>query len=208
MNQPRSLQDLAQMAAERHQLSGRQLALKAQGAGYPLTHTVVNQILAGRYTSQLRSDRLRGLAWLAGVSERTAFAAAGLPAPGQPLADELPDGVDNLSPRARKAVLELIRVLVEAERSDHHEYDTEDHEQEPRAEAGGAQPTQPSPMNHAGVSPAQDGLAARRRTRPAPVDRELAVAADDSPSVGRSMREAQDDAAEAPDAGGEWDDGA
>ena len=178
------------MAAERHQLSGRQLALKAQGAGYPLTHTVVNQILAGRYTSHLRSDRLRGLAWLAGVSERTAFAAAGLPAPGQPLADELPDGVDNLSPRARKAVLELIRVLVEAERSDHHEHDTEDQEQEPRAEARGAQPTQPSPMNRAGESPAQDGDEAP------PLPDEYAFAAYDAPSEGRERRQAQDEAAE------------
>ncbi len=180
------------MAAERHQLSGRQLALKAQGAGYPLTHTVVNQILAGRYTSQLRSDRLRGLAWLAGVSERTAFAAAGLPAPGQPLADELPDGVDNLSPRARKAVLELIRVLVEAERSDHHEHDTEDQEQEPRTEARGAESTQPSPITRAGVSPAHGG----DKDDAPPLPDEYALAAYDAPSEGRDRRRAQDEAAE------------
>ncbi|MEX5237899.1 hypothetical protein [Kocuria arenosa] len=32
-----------------------------------------------------------------------------------PLADELPDGVDDLSPEARRTVLDLLRVLVVAE---------------------------------------------------------------------------------------------
>jgi hypothetical protein len=79
-------------------------------------HTTLNAIAAGTYKSQPKADTVRAIAWLAGVTDEVAFTAAGLPVPGPPFADELPPGVDNLSPKARKALIDLMRVLVEEER--------------------------------------------------------------------------------------------
>ena len=156
-------------------------------------------------------DQLRGIAVALGLPEhivgRAALASMGLTADTSS-ARTLEDAVRteyHLTDHDRRILLAVVRAM---RTESTHEPEPQDQEQKPRTEAGGAQPTQPSPMNQAGVSPAEDDLAARHRTRPAPADRELAVAADNSPSVGRSMREAQDDAAEAPDAGGGWDDGA
>lgn len=221
--QPRTLRDVALAAKARHDgAGGRGLAKVAGKHGHTISYGTIDSILAGTYTRKPSVKTLRALAYLSGLPEQQVLEIAGMRAPSNALAEQLPEGVDELGPDERQMLIDMARGLIRQARREQklvvalrdaterlsHEYDTEDQEQEPRAEAGGAQPTQPSPMNRAGESPAEDGLAARRRTRSAPVDRELAVAADDSPSVGRSMREAQDDAAEAPDAGGGWDDGA
>ena len=221
--QPRTLRDVALAAKARHDgAGGRGLAKVASKHGHTISYGTIDSILAGTYTRKPSVKTLRALAYLSDLPEQQVLEIAGMRAPSNALAEQLPEGVDELGPEERQMLIDMARGLIRQARREQklvvalrdaterlsHEYDTEDQEQEPRAEAGGAQPTQPSPMNRAGVSPAEDGLAARRRTRPAPADHELAVAADDSPSVGRSMREAQDDAAEAPDAGGGWDDGA
>lgn len=221
--QPRTLRDVALAAKARHDgAGGRGLAKVACKHGHTISYGTIDSILAGTYTRKPSVKTLRALAYLSDLPEQQVLEIAGMRAPSNALAEQLPEGVDELGPDERQMLIDMARGLIRQARREQklvvalrdaterlsHEYDTEDQEQEPRTEAGGAQPTQPSPMNQAGVSPAEDDLAARRRTRPAPADRELAVAADDSPSVGRSMREAQDDAAEAPDAGGEWDDGA
>lgn len=180
------------MAVERHQLSGRGIAKKAQDAGYSMTHTVFNQVLNGRYKSQITDEKIRAFAWLAGVTEATAFTAAGRPAPGPPLADELPDGVDNLSPRARKAVIELLRVLVAAEQGSNHDERTEEEVTEPRT-----QESYPPAMSRAGVSPAHVDASAEGEVPAVPRPKnEYALAASDEPSEGRAMREQQDKAAE------------
>lgn len=155
-------------------------------------------------------DQLRGIAVALGLPQhavgRAALASMGLTADVSS-ARTLEDAVRteyHLTDHDRRILLAVVRAM---RTESTHEHDVEDHEPEPRAQAGGAQPPLPSPMTRAGVSPAgDDDLASRRRARPA--DRELAVAADDSPSVGRSMRAAQDDAAEAPDADSGWDGGA
>jgi hypothetical protein len=117
VTEPQTLQALLDAAmAQRGATSGRRLAELAQEQGYAVTHTTVNAIRAGAYRSRPSDETLRAIAWLAGRPEQVAFAAAGLPAPGRPFAEELPPGVDALSPRARRAAVEMLRVLVEAER--------------------------------------------------------------------------------------------
>lgn len=174
MNEPRSLMDLALLARDRHGgSSARRLASLAQEHGFTLTYTTYAQILNGTYKSMPQDVTLRALAWLAGVSEAEAFTAAGRRVPGPPLADELPPGVDNLSPKARRAVIDLLRVLVEAEESDGR---------------GNAAPMN-QPAGDPGGSTPVDELAARR---PRPAD----VAAYDVYSEGMHQRDEIDLAGE------------
>ena len=117
VNETETLKGLIEMAIERHQTSARQLAFKAQEAGFKIVYTTINQIRNGIYKSKPSEVTLKAIAYLAGVEESVAFAAAGQPVPGPPLADELPPGADNLSPKSRKAVVEMVRVLVDLESS-------------------------------------------------------------------------------------------
>lgn len=121
MNASKNLQELLDDALVVQGLtSGRRLAEVAQAAGFVLTHTTVNAIRSGAYKSRPSEETLRAIAWLAGVSEAEAFTAAGLPVPGPPLADELPPGVDQLTAKARRVVIELLRVLVDTEAGGEH----------------------------------------------------------------------------------------
>lgn len=115
VNETETLKGLIEMAIERHQTSARQLAFKAQEAGFKIVYTTINQIRNGIYKSKPSEVTLKAIAYLAGVEESVAFTAAGQPVPGPPLADELPPGADNLSPKSRKAVVEMVRVLVDLE---------------------------------------------------------------------------------------------
>lgn len=100
-------------AASRHQTSGRQLAFLAQKEGFTLATTTINAIRQGTYKSVPTDETIRAIAWLAGVSDEAAFTAAGQPVPGPPFAEELPPGVDNLPAKARKAAIDMLRVLVD-----------------------------------------------------------------------------------------------
>lgn len=119
-----TLRDLVLTAVDRHATSGRQLAVLAQGHGFDITVTTINHLKAGTYKYKPSPETIRAIAWLAGVSESVAFTAAGQPVPGPPLADELPPGSDNLSPKARKALIDLARLLIE------YEADNDDAEQQ------------------------------------------------------------------------------
>lgn len=116
-----TLQSLLLAAKRDRQASGRQLAALAQKHGFRVVGTTLNALIAGTYKSTPSDETVRAVAWLAGVTESEAFAAAGLPIPGPPLSDELPPGVDVLSPKARRVVVELLRVLVEQEEGGEHE---------------------------------------------------------------------------------------
>lgn len=110
-----NLKSLVEMAVARHDKSVRQLAHMAQEAGHKVTYTTLNHIRGGTYKSTPGEPTLKAIAYLAGVEDSVAFTAAGQPVPGPPLADELPPGADNLSPKSRKAVVEMVRVLVDLE---------------------------------------------------------------------------------------------
>lgn len=135
VNKPQSLRDLVQLAVQRHQTSGRQLAMMAQREGFAITVTTINHLKAGTYKSVPAVETIRAIAWLAGVSDEVAFTAAGQPVPGPPLADELPPGTDNLSPKSRKAVIEMLRVLIDLEASSH------DDQEQPEANPSGERPS-------------------------------------------------------------------
>lgn len=143
---PTSLQELAQLVIDVQGTSARQVARKADREGLKLTYTTLNQMRSGSYKSVPREATVRTLAQLAGVDVEVAFRAAGLPVPGPPLADELPPGSDNLSPKSRAAVISLLRVLIDLEsnhdkHTDHTDH-TEHHHQPTageRQEDGGAQ---------------------------------------------------------------------
>lgn len=199
----------AQKAAS--DLSYEALAQRAQSAGLGLTKQQLSDLANNRPKGWPKSaDMVKALSIALDVPERTvvlAYAASfgiDVRETRSPFEVRLPATVSTLDPRMQDAILHVIRAATEG--AETHEHDTEGQEQEPRAEASGAQPTQPSPMNRAGESPAdEDDLAARRRARIPAEDVAFAPAADDSPSTGRAMREAQDDAAEAPDADAGWD---
>ncbi|KZM78369.1 hypothetical protein [Cellulosimicrobium sp. I38E] len=128
-----TLRDLAQRAVDERGLSGRRLADLAREHGFELTHSTFNWIRSGTYKSRPSPETVKAIAWLAGVPAAEAFTAAGLPVPGPPFADELPPGVDNLSPRKRKVVIDLLRVLIEDE-----ERDGDDRDAAPTKRAAGS----------------------------------------------------------------------
>jgi len=110
---PRSLQELIDLAVGYDGSSVRELARKAQGAGFKVTYTTLHQIRNGTYKSTPKDETLRAIAYLARVDDSKAFAAAGQPVPGPPLADELPPGVDLLPAKSRKVLIDMARVLVD-----------------------------------------------------------------------------------------------
>lgn len=155
-----TLRDLVLTAVDRHATSGRQLAVLAQGHGFDITVTTINHLKAGTYKYKPSPETIRAIAWLAGVSESVAFTAAGQPVPGPPLADELPPGSDNLSPKARKALIDLARLLIE------YEADNDDAEQQtpsastnsiPRLRAV-APASNPRPGQKTGLTEAEDSV--------------------------------------------------
>lgn len=183
----------AQKAAS--DLSYEALAQRAQGAGLGLTKQQLSDLANNRPKGWPKSaDMVKALSVALDVPERTvvlAYAASfgiDVRETRSPFEVRLPATVSTLDPMMQDAILHVIRAATEG--ADTHEHDAEDHEPEPRAEAGGAQPTQPSPMNRAGVSPAHDGDEAP------PLPDEYAFAAYDAPSEGRERRQAQDEAAE------------
>jgi hypothetical protein len=155
VNAPTGLRELLDQAlVQRDVRSGRRLAEIAHDAGYPVSHATINQIRSGSYASRPSDDTVRAIAWLAGVAEEVAFTAAELPVPGPPFADELPPGVDTLSPRKRKAVLDLLRVLIEDE-----ERDGDDRDAAPikRAAGSAAVSEQDTPEAEASDDESSDG---------------------------------------------------
>jgi hypothetical protein len=122
-----SLQDLLRRAIDDRTgapLRDIQALVEAEEAvrpqGMSLNRTTASQILRGSYQGAPSPATIRAIGWLAGVSDDVAFAAAGQRAPGPPLADELPDGVDTLDRRERTVVVDLVRTLLA------HRQDTRD----------------------------------------------------------------------------------
>ena len=107
----------------------------ANPTGLQLNRTTASQIARGVYKGTPESGTIRAIALVAGVPEHVAFAAVGQRVTGTPFRDELPDGVDQLEPRERRAALDLLRVLI-AQRQELNRYADEPREQHaPSAEA-------------------------------------------------------------------------
>ena len=189
---PTSLKELAQLVFDMQGTSARQVAQRAEKRGYRLTHTTINQMRAGTYKSVPKEETLRALADLAGVSVETAFHAAGLPVPGPPLADELPPGSDNLSPKSRAAVIQMLRVLIDLE-SNHDEHDHPDQHQD--RERGTAE--------RGGARGGDAGAGQKTAVAGAPADFDLAAHPDFELTRDRQAREWGDVGEESQDSGGE-----
>jgi hypothetical protein len=123
-----SLQDLLRRAIDDRTgapLRDIQALVEAEEAvrprGMSLNRTTASQILRGNYQGVPSPATIRAIGWLAGVSDEVAFAAAGQRAPGPPLVDELPDGVDTLDRRERAVVIDLVRTLL-AHRQETHDW--------------------------------------------------------------------------------------
>lgn len=109
-----TLPELIELASTKHGgASGRRLADIAAEAGFDVSHTTLNRIRSGTYSGAPTPATIRAIAWLAGVSDDRAFAAAGQDVPGAPFASVLPPGVDNLGASERRAVVELLRVFTQ-----------------------------------------------------------------------------------------------
>lgn len=108
----RSLVELIDVAAARHGgVSGRRLAEVAQKAGHDISHATLNRIRQGTYLSRPSAVSVRAIAYLAGVSEDTAFTAAAMTTPRAGARFEPPPEADQLDSRQRKAITELIRAV-------------------------------------------------------------------------------------------------
>ncbi|MEM6107585.1 hypothetical protein AAHS21_15285 [Mycobacterium sp. 050272] len=108
----RSLIDLIDIAAQRHGgASGRRLAELAQHAGHDISHATLNRLRQGTYATRPTDASIRAIAYLADVSENTAFTAAGVKAPAA-VAYEPPSEAQRMNTRQRKAVDELLRAFI------------------------------------------------------------------------------------------------
>lgn len=100
---PAAYRDLEQAVKDEEERSPRGLTLNRQ---------TVSDIIRGTYTKEPYAGTIRAIAWLAEVPEDVAFTAAGKKPPGEPFADELPPGVDDLSRSERRAAIEMLRTLI------------------------------------------------------------------------------------------------
>lgn len=108
-----TLQDVARAAADRNGgKGGRGLGRLAESKGLTLSYATVDRILAGKYESRPQRQTIEALAVLADMPIETVYEAAGLPLPMAPLADQLPDGSDQLSVDQRRVVLDVIRGFI------------------------------------------------------------------------------------------------
>src|SRR4051812_19190757 len=93
---PSTLREVAQLASRRHGAKGgRALAREADKLGFKATHTTIDNLLQGRYSSRPSDDTLNMLAALAGMNAEDVFTIAEKPLPLGPLADVLPEGADS-----------------------------------------------------------------------------------------------------------------
>lgn len=112
-----TLQKVAQAILDKHQVSGRELSRRAENKGFVLSYTTVNGIAAGTYQSRPTEKTLRAFAALSDCSLAEVYAAAGLPMPRRPLAEDLPADADTLTPDQRRAVLAVVRQFANANKA-------------------------------------------------------------------------------------------
>lgn len=151
-NDELSLRRVAEIASERHGgARGRALGRIAESHGLTLSFTTVDRILAGKYRSNPQAPLLEALAVLSGLPVEAVYAAAGVPLPQAPLAEQLPPDSDLLTPKQRDAVLSVIRQFIQVNKALHR---AEDERGEAHADRAAATKTpEPGPAHQPG-----DGL--------------------------------------------------
>lgn len=108
-----TLQDVARTASARNGgKGGRALQRIAKSKGLTLSYATVDRIIAGKYESTPQRQTIEALAVLAEMPLEQVYEAAGLPLPMSPLAEQLPDGSDQLTVHQRRVVLDVIRGFV------------------------------------------------------------------------------------------------
>lgn len=108
-----TLQDVARAASDRNGgKGGRALQRIAKSKGLTLSYATVDRILAGKYESTPQRQTIEALAVLAEMPADEVYEAAGLPLPMASLAEQLPDGSDQLTVHQRRVVLDVIRGFV------------------------------------------------------------------------------------------------
>lgn len=108
-DKPQTLRDVALLAVTRNGgSSGRGLHRAAKARGMTLSYTTVSKIIAGTYLSDPSNETIEALASLAGIPASVAYEAASLPIPMAPLANQLPEGADTLSPEQRRLVIDAV----------------------------------------------------------------------------------------------------
>ena len=189
----------AQKAAS--DLSYEALSQRAQKVGLALTKQQLSDLANNRPKGWPKSaEMVQALSVALNVPERTivlAYASSfgiDVSETRSPFEVRLPATVSSLDPSMQDAILHVIRAATEG--ANHDERDAEDHKQEPRTEARSQEPTQPTPITRAGVSPAHEAASVEGVEQNVPMPDEYALAANDEPSEGRLLREQQDAAAE------------
>jgi len=112
-----TLREIAQSVLDKHQVSGRELTRRAAKAGLTLSYTTINGLAAGTYKSRPTAKTLAALAHLSDYTIEQVYAAAGLPVPLRPFAEDLPSDADTLSAEQRQAVLAVVRQFASANRA-------------------------------------------------------------------------------------------
>lgn len=149
-DEPLTLQLLVQLALRKRDASARGLATLAQKNGFRVVGTTLSAIAAGTYKSRPSDETIRAIAWLADVREPVGFAAAGRSVPGPPFAQELPPDVDYLTPRKRRVVIDLLRVMVEEDRRAALNGPREEQQPHAQDQQEPRPPTRPPPPGSAG----------------------------------------------------------
>jgi hypothetical protein len=130
--QPLTLKDVALAASDKNNgARGRELGRIAKDRGLRLTYTTVDHMLEGRYKSKPGRGTLDALVELSGLSKEQVYAAAGVPLPLKPLAEDLPPDADLLTGPQRRVVIDTVRLFAQQNRALH--------ESEARAEQAGTE---------------------------------------------------------------------
>jgi hypothetical protein len=110
-----TLQDLLLEHQRKTGDSARDFERKAAALGHPVDRTTIAQIAAGTYRRKTQERTFDAIAAVTGVPVETVRALAGRPPRPKPFAEELPPDTDHLSPASRRAVVGVIRALLNAE---------------------------------------------------------------------------------------------
>lgn len=154
-----TLRDLIDKAKAKHDTQSlRALARVGQAAGGELSHNTMASIYNGTYKARPGRRVLEEIAYLAGVSYETAHEAAGLGKPRRPFSRQLPERVDELTPRHREVALVVIRALLDAQLNESSGTDSEQGNETP-VRINSKEDTDTAWADEAGIFGADEGHA-------------------------------------------------